>query len=293
MSNRIGIDLGGTKIDCIVLSPDGRTLFERRVPTPKGYDAVVAAIAQLVAEAGEGTVGIGSPGSESPRTGLWRNSNIQDSNGRPFRQDLEKAIGRPVRMENDANCFALSEALDGAGTGKGIVAFFTVGTALGGGLVINGKLVRGVNAEAGEFGHTPLPWPNQSEWPLIPCFCGKMGCAEQYVSGTGLQRDHEKVTGERKSGKEIVAAARAGDGKAQASLDRLSDRFARVCANLQTIIDPDVIVVGGGLSELPELVEKIPPLVSRYSFSGSSEVLVVRAKHGERSGVRGAARLWD
>ncbi|MFN0191776.1 MAG: ROK family protein [Aestuariivirga sp.] len=291
--NRIGIDMGGTKIDCVALSPDGQVVFEKRVPTPRGYEAVVATIAELVKEAGEGSVGIGAPGSESPRTGLWRNSNVQDMQGKPFRRDLEKAIGRPVRMENDANCVALSEAIDGAGVGKPIVAFFTVGTALGGGLVVNGKLVHGINAEAGEFGHTPLPWPNESEWPLIQCYCGKKGCAEKYVSGTGLQQDHAKVTGETKSGKEIVAAARAGDAKAIASLDRLADRFARICANIQTIIDPDVIIVGGGLSELPELVEQLPPRISHYSFSGTAEVPVLRAKFGEKSGVRGAARLWD
>ncbi|NJM30054.1 MAG: ROK family protein [Rhizobiales bacterium] len=291
--NRIGIDMGGTKIDCVALSPDGQVVFEKRVPTPRGYEAVVATIAELVKLAGEGSVGIGAPGSESPKTGLWRNSNVQDTQGKPFRRDLEKAIGRPVRMENDANCVALSEALDGAGVGKPIVAFFTVGTALGGGLVVNGKLVHGINAEAGEFGHTPLPWPNESEWPLIQCFCGKKGCAEKYVSGTGLQQDHAKVTGEQKSGKEIVAAARAGNPKAMASLDRLADRFARICANIQTIIDPDVIVVGGGLSELPELVEQLPPRISRYSFSGTAQVPVLRAAFGEKSGVRGAARLWD
>ena len=196
-------------------------------------------------------------------------------------------------MENDANCFALSEAIDGAGQGYPVVAFFTVGTALGGGLVVNGKLVVGANGEAGEFGHTALPWPNESEWPMLPCFCGKKGCAEQYVSGTGLQRDHLKVTGEDISGKEIVSRARRGDAKAKASLARLQDRFARIAANIGCVVDPDVFVIGGGLSELPELVDELPPLISRYSFSGTAEAKVVRAKHGEKSGVRGAARLWD
>ena len=174
-----------------------------------------------------------------------------------------------------------------------VVAFFTVGTALGGGLVVNGKLMVGANGEAGEFGHTALPWPNDSEWPLLPCFCGKKGCAEQYVSGTGLQRDHLRVTGEDISSKEIVARARGGDAKAQASLQRLQDRFARVAANIACVVDPDVFVIGGGLNELPELVEQLPPLISRYSFSGTAVAKVVRAKHGEKSGVRGAAQLWD
>ena len=293
MSKRIGIDLGGTKIDAITLSLTGETLFEKRVATPKTYEAVVSAIRGLVLEAGEGSVGIGSPGSNSRKTNLWRNSNLLFCNGKPFQRDLETAIGRSVRMENDANCFALSEAIDGAGQGYAVVAFFTVGTALGGGLVVNGKLITGANGEAGEFGHTALPWPNESEWPMLPCFCGKKGCAEQYVSGTGLQRDHLKVTGEDISGKEIVSRARRGDAKSMASLSRLQDRFARVAANIGCVVDPDVFVIGGGLSELPELVEQLPPLISRYSFSGTAVAKVVRAKHGEKSGVRGAARLWD
>ncbi|MGB8312913.1 MAG: ROK family protein [Aestuariivirga sp.] len=293
MSRRIGIDLGGTKIDAIALSATGETLFEKRVATPKTYDTVISAIAGLVHEAGEGSVGIGSPGSNSRTAQIWRNSNLQFCNGQPFQRDLEAAIGRPVKMENDANCFALSEAIDGAGKGYSVVAFFTIGTALGGGLVVNGKLVVGANGEAGEFGHTALPRPNESEWPMLPCFCGKTGCAEQYVSGTGLQHDHLRVTGENLSGKEIVARARSGDAKAQASLLRLQDRFARVVANIASVVDPDVFVIGGGLNELPELVEQLPPLISRYSFSGTAAAKVVRASHGEKSGVRGAARLWD
>jgi len=293
MIKRIGIDLGGTKIDAITLSDTGQALFEKRVATPKTYDAVVAAIGDLVLAAGQGNVGIGSPGSNSRKTNLWRNSNLLFCNGKPFQHDLETAIGRSVRMENDANCFALSEAIDGAGQGYAVVAFFTVGTALGGGLVVNGKLITGANGEAGEFGHTPLPWPNESEWPMLPCFCGKKGCAEQYVSGTGLQRDHFRVTGEDIPGREIVSNAREGDAKAMASLSRLQDRFARIATNIGCVVDPDVFVIGGCLSELPELVEQLPPLISRYSFSGTAAAKVVRAKYGEKSGVRGAARLWD
>jgi fructokinase len=263
------------------------------VATPKTYEGIVAAIGSLVQEAGEGSVGVGAPGSRSRVSGQWRNANILLCNNKPFQADLEAVTGRPVKMENDANCFALSEAIDGAGQGYGVVAFFTVGTALGGGLVVNGKLVVGANGEAGEFGHTALPWPNASEWPLLPCFCGKSGCAEQYVSGTGLQRDHLHVTGEDISSREIVARARGGDAMAVASLLRLQERFARVAANIACVIDPDVYVIGGGLNELPELVEQLPPLISRYSFSGAAVAKVVRAKHGEKSGVRGAARLWD
>lgn len=292
MRPHIGIDLGGTKIDAIALSAAGDTVFENRIATPKSYDGIVSAIRDLVQAAGDGTVGIGAPGSLSRKTGLWRNANILVCNGRPFKADLETAIGRSIAMDNDANCFALSEAVDGAGQGYSVVAFFTIGTALGGGLVIDGKVVVGANSEAGEFGHTALPWPNDSEWPLLPCFCGKKGCAEQYVSGTGLARDHLKVTGEDISGKEIVARARGGNAGALASLARLQDRFARVAANIACVVDPDVFVIGGGLSELPELVEEMPPLISRYSFSGTAEAKVVRARHGEKSGVRGAARLW-
>jgi fructokinase len=296
--DRIGIDLGGTKIDAIVLGRDGRVLFEKRVPTPKAYDAILAAIAGLVREAEahaapEATVGIGAPGSAAPVTGLWRNANILSSNGKPMQADIERLLGRAVRLENDANCFALSEAHDGAGAGYAMVACFTIGTALGGGLVIDGRLRHGPNNEAAEFGHTPLPWPNESEWPLIPCFCGKAGCVEQYVSGTGLQRDYNKVAGQNLKGPDIVAKARAGDHQAKAAIDRLADRLARLTAAIVNVIDPDSYVIGGGLSGLPELVEELGPRAGRYAFSGAARVNVARAKHGEKSGVRGAARLWS
>ncbi|MGE3875454.1 MAG: ROK family protein [Parvibaculaceae bacterium] len=296
--DRIGIDLGGTKIDAIVLAGDGRVRFEKRVPTPKSYDAVLTAIAGLVREAEthagpEATVGIGAPGSAAPRTGLWRNANILSLNGKPMPQDIERRIGRAVRLENDANCFALSEAYDGAGAGHAMVACFTIGTALGGGLVIGGRLRHGPNNEAAEFGHTPLPWPNESEWPLIPCFCGKAGCVEQYVSGTGLARDYAKATGEALKGQDIVAEARAGGAQAKAAIDRLADRLARLAAAIVNVADPDIFVIGGGLSGLPELVEELGPRAGRYTFSGAATVNVARAKHGEKSGVRGAARLWS
>lgn len=297
-TDRIGIDLGGTKIDAIVLGRDGSVLFETRVATPKSYDAILAQIAILVREArhraGEGaSIGIGAPGSASPRTGLWRNANILACNGKPMVADIERLIGHEVRMENDANCFALSEAHDGAGAGREVVACFTIGTALGGGLVIDGKLRRGPNGEAAEFGHTPMPWPNDSEWPLIPCFCGKKGCVEQYVSGSGLAHDYARVTGMELKGPDIVAKARAGDAGAIAAIDRLADRLARLTAAIVNVIDPDIFVIGGGLSVLPELVEELGQRASRYTFSGAAVVEVARARHGEKSGVRGAARLWS
>ena len=295
--DRIGIDLGGTKIDAIVLAGDGRIRFEKRVATPKTYETILAAIAGLVheaeAHAGAGaTVGIGAPGSVAPATGLWRNANILDCNGKPMPADIERMLGRPVRLENDANCFALSEAHDGAGAGHGVVACFTIGTALGGGLVIDGKVRHGPNNEAAEFGHTPMPWPNDSEWPLIPCFCGKAGCVEQYVSGTGLTRDYAKATGVALKGPDIVAKARTGDALAKAAIDRLADRLARLTAAIVNVVDPDIVVIGGGLSGLPELVEELGPRAGRYAFSGAASVKVARARHGEKSGVRGAARLW-
>ena len=292
--NRIGIDIGGTKIDAILLGPAGDVLFERRVATPQGYGGIIAAVGALVAATGDNTasIGIGSPGSASPVTGLWRNANILVCNGKPFTADLQAALGRPVRMENDANCFALSEAQDGAGAGHGIVAFFTVGTALGGGLVIDGKVRSGPNAEAAEFGHLPLPWPDASEWPPLPCFCGKAGCVEQYVSGTGMARNYRTATGRDLAGKDIVARARAGEAEAAAALRRLSRRFGKLVAALVNTLDPDIFVVGGGMSGLPELVEHIPEQAARFSFSRAAQVKVVRAHHGEKSGVRGAARLW-
>jgi fructokinase len=294
--DRIGIDLGGTKIDAIVLSGDGRVQFEKRVPTPGSYDAILAAIALLLRQARphaekEATIGIGAPGSASPETGLWRNANILECNGKPMASDIERLIGHEVRMDNDANCFALSEAYDGAGAGHAVVACFTIGTALGGGFVIDGRLRHGPNSEAAEFGHTPMPWPNAREWPLLPCFCGKAGCVEQYVSGTGLARDFLRATGEDLKGPEIVAKARAGEAEAMAAIDRLADRLARLTAAIVNVLDPDVFVIGGGLSGLRELVDDLGSRASRYTFSGRATVKVARAKHGEKSGVRGAARL--
>jgi fructokinase len=290
---RIGIDIGGTKIDAIVFDRADAVIFEKRIETPKAYAPMIKAIAALVHEAGAGSVGIGAPGSADPATGIWRNSNFVASNGQPMERDLLAAIGRPVRIENDANCFALSEARDGAGAGHGVVAFFTLGTGLGGGLVVNGKVIRGAHGEAAEFGHTGLPWMTEQDWPPVPCFCGKAGCAEMYVSGTGLELDFKRVAGEALRGPEIIALARGGDARGQAAIQRLQNRFARICAQMLNVIDPDIFVMGGGLSVLPELVEDLPPLIAKYTFSGTALPKVVRAQHGGNSGVRGAARLWD
>ncbi len=288
---RIGVDIGGTKIACAVFDEQGQIVHETRVATPRDYGAIVAAVATLVQAAGAGSVGIGAPGSLGP-DGLWRNCNITLCNGKPLLADLQRSIGRAIRMENDANCFALSEALDGAGKGHSIVAFFTIGTGLGGGLVIDGKLIRGANGEAAEFGHTGLPWMTQEDWPPVECFCGKRGCTEMYVSGTGLAKDYARSTGETVDGPTIIGRARAGEAAAQAALARMQTRFARVVGNLVNIIDPDIVVMGGGMANLPELVEELPGLVAHYSFSGAAKVKIARAAFGDASGVRGAALLW-
>ena len=293
LSHKIGIDIGGTKIDAIVFDAAHKIILEKRINTPKDYFAMIKAVAGLVHEAGAGSVGIGAPGSANPQTDLWRNSNYLVSNGKPMLKDLQAAIGRAIRIENDANCFALSEARDGAGAGYGVVAFFTIGTGLGGGLVVGGKIIRGANAEAAEFGHTSLPWMTQLDWPPVPCFCGKAGCAEMYVSGPGLIGDYKRIVGVELTGPEIIARARSGEAAADGALKRLQNRFARICAQLLNVIDPDIFIMGGGLSSLPELVEELPPLITPYTFSGSAVPRVARAKHGGNSGVRGAAGLWE
>jgi fructokinase len=294
---RIGIDLGGTKIETLALGEAGEELFRRRAPTPQGYDAVLAAIAQLVAAAeqaaGEGTVGIGAPGSRSPAGGFWRNCNLEFCNGRDLPGDLAAALGRPVKVENDANCFALSEAIDGAGAGAWTVYGVTAGTGLGGGMTIGGRLHRGANSAAAEIGHVPLPWLRPEDFPLAPCYCGLEGCAEQYISGTGLARDYRKVTGIELRGEVIIARAADGEAAAEAALDRLHDRFARFLSVIVNILDPDAIVLGGGLSKVPGFCEAVSARVPRTTFARDIAVRFMPAKHGDASGVRGAARLWD
>jgi fructokinase len=296
---RLGVDLGGTKIEAIALSPDGAVLEQRRVPTPNSYADTIKAIRDLVGAveravgASNLPVGIGTPGSASPVTGLWRNSNALFLNGTQFGADLPAALNRPLRIENDANCFVLSEAQDGAAAGKRVVFGVTLGTGFGGGFVFDGRVHRGANAVAGEAGHIPLPWPNDHDLPLQQCYCGKLGCVERYVSGPGLVRDYARLTGSEISAAEIVARLARADGPARVAIDLFFDRLARLFGVVVTLVDPDVIVVGGGLSGLPGLIENVSAAVPRYVFGGEGRVPIVLARHGESSGVRGAAALWD
>ena len=295
---RIGIDLGGTKIEGIVLDGSGRASARGRVPTPRDdYDATLRAIAGVVRElehesAGECTIGVGIPGTISPATGLVKNANSTCLNGRPLREDLARALGRLVRLANDANCFALSEALDGAAVGAGVVFGVILGTGVGGGLVVRGDAIAGANAIAGEWGHNPLPWPTDDERDGPECWCGRRGCLEMYLSGPGLMRDFGRATGVALDAASIATAAVSGDGRAQAALERYADRLARGLATIVNVLDPDVIVLGGGLSNLEGLYEAVPRLWSRWIFSDRVRTKLLPPRHGDASGVRGAARLW-
>jgi fructokinase len=298
---RIGIDFGGTKIEAAAIDRDGRFLARVRAATPRDYAASLETVRDLVAEAerqagiapgGKRFVGVVTPGSISPKTGLIRNANSQWLNGRPFREDLSATLGASVRMANDANCLALSEANDGAVAGGAVVFAAILGTGCGGGLVAHGRVIEGANAIAGEWGHTPLPWPSSDEHPAPPCWCGRHGCLELYISGTGFEADHARVAGRRLAGAAIAAAARQGDAQAQASLVRYIERLGRGLAVICNIIDPDVIVLGGGMSNLPELYERVPAAVARWIFSDVCSTPIVPAKYGDSSGVRGAAMLW-
>jgi fructokinase len=294
---RIGIDLGGTKIEAIAIDAAGRECFRRRVATPRGdYKATVESVAGLVFEAdkidGQGTVGVGIPGALSPVTGLVKNANSTWLNGRSLRSDLEARLGRPVRLANDANCFALSEAIDGAGAGKRVVFGVIVGTGTGAGIIVDGRVVVGANAIAGEWGHNPMPWPDAAEWPGPPCYCGQTGCTEVFLSGPGLARDHEQATRERLDPVAIAERAAAGSETARATLDRYANRMARALAGVINVIDPDVIVLGGGLSNLEMLYDRVPHLWKPFVFSDSVMTPLVPAAHGDSGGVRGAAWLW-
>lgn len=295
MTLRLGIDLGGSKIEIVALGPDGTERARRRVATPRGdYDGTVAAVAGLVrsveAELGRtGTVGIGMPGAISPASGLIKNANSTWLIGKPLDRDLAAALDRPVRLANDANCFALSEAVDGAGAGRAVVFGVILGTGVGGGLVVDGRVVTGANAIAGEWGHTPLPWPERHELPGPDCYCGRRGCIETFLSGPALARDH----GDRGIDAERVAAtAAAGDAAARASLARYTRRLAKSLAGLINVIDPEVIVLGGGMSNLAELYDEVPRLWADYVFSDRVATALEPARHGDSSGVRGAAWLW-
>ncbi len=292
---RIGIDLGGTKIEIIALDPEGQERHRERIATPGDYHGVVGAIRGLVeaaeARLGErGSVGIGMPGCISPATGLVKGANSVFLNGMPFDKDLAQALGRPVRVTNDANCFALSEASDGAAAGKRVVFGVIMGTGCGGGVVVDGRVLEGPHAIAGEWGHTPLPWPSAVEVPGRRCWCGRHGCLETWISGTGLAQDcdgpgaRDAVSVERR--------AEAGEERARAALARHADRLARGLAVIIDLIDPDAIVLGGGVSNMQHLYEAVPRLLPAYVFSDVVTTPVLKAKHGDSSGVRGAAWLW-
>jgi len=295
---RIGIDLGGTKIEGIALAADGRERLRRRLAAPRGnYDDSVRAIIELVAaleaETGErGTIGVGIPGAVSPATGLIKNANSTWLIGRPLAEDLSRALARPVRLANDANCFALSEATDGAAAGAAVVFGVIIGTGTGGGVVVNGRVVAGANAIAGEWGHNPMPAPTDDERPGPACYCGRSGCIETFLSGPALSRDYAASGGDEVSAREIAARAAAGESRAGATLARYESRFARAIASVINLLDPDVIVLGGGLSNIERLYANVPALWSPFVFSDKVTTRLVRAVHGDSSGVRGAAWLW-
>ncbi|HEY2226513.1 MAG TPA: ROK family protein [Xanthobacteraceae bacterium] len=295
---RIGVDLGGTKIEVIALDDGGRTLLRRRVPTPVGdYDGTLNAVAELVLSAEKelgkaATVGVATPGAISPKTDMIKNSNSTALNGKPLDRDLASRLARPVRLENDANCFALSEAVDGAGADARVVFGVILGTGVGGGIVIDKQLLVGRNWIAGEWGHNPLPWVGDSERPGAPCYCGKAGCVETFLSGGGLVREYVAHTGLRASAEDIALAASAGNQQARACVGAYRDRLARSLAAVINLIDPDAVVLGGGLSNIPLLYDALPALVARHAFSESIDTPIVQAKHGDSSGVRGAAWLW-
>jgi fructokinase len=269
-ARRIGIDLGGTKIEALAFDTEGREVFRKRIASPRGdYAATIAAISGLVREAGEGTVGVGIPGALSRATGLVKNANSTWLIGKPLKQDLEKAIGREVRLANDANCFALSEAADGAGAGAEVVFGVILGTGVGGGIVVRGHVLTGPNAIAGEWGHNALPLPQAEDLPLRPCYCGREGCIETYLSGPALERDGGEL-----------------------ALGRYEERLARALAGVINLLDPDVIVLGGGVSNIARLYANVPRLWKRHVFSDRVDTRLLRPKHGDASGVRGAAWLW-
>ena len=296
---RIGIDLGGTKIEGIAIADDGAERLRRRIPAPRGdYGKTLTAVAGLVqaieGELGvQGTVGVGIPGTISPATGLIKNANSTWLIGRPLAEDLPRLLGRPVRLANDANCFALSEATDGAAAGAGVVFGVIVGTGTGGGVVVNGRVLTGANAIAGEWGHNPLPAPRDSESPGPPCYCGRRGCIETFLSGPALAREYAAAGGASVTAQEVAARATAGEARALAVLDRYAERMARALASVMNLLDPDAIVLGGGVSNIDRLYERVPQLWPPHVFSDHVATRLVRARHGDSSGVRGAAWLWN
>jgi fructokinase len=295
---QIGIDLGGTKIEGIGLEADTLLAVRRRVTTPRNYAGTIDAIADLVAElereAGRsGSVGVGIPGVVRHATGLVKNANSTWLNGRPLREDLAGRLGREVRIANDANCFALSEAVDGAAAGRPIVFGVIIGTGTGGGIAANGQVLIGTNAISGEWGHNPMPWPEADEWPGPSCYCGRTGCIETFLSGPGLSRDHQAATGEALEAVLIAARAASGDPAAVQSMVRYEGRLARALASVINVVDPHAIVLGGGLSNIERLYARVPRLWTPFVFSDHVATVLLRAQHGDSSGVRGAAWLWS
>ena len=298
---RIGIDLGGTKIEALAIDAGGRERARKRIGSPAGdYALTIEAIRGLVAEVESGLgvrarVGIGTPGAVSPASGRIKNANSTQLNGRPLVADLVQALGREVRVANDADCFALSEASDGAGAGRRVVFGVILGTGVGGGLVVDGRPWVGPNAIAGEWGHNELPSRTEAGLPATECYCGRRRCIETYLSGPGLAADHARLASAASTAadaRQVVALARAGDVQAKAALDRYCRRLASALATVINIVDPDVIVLGGGLSQIDELYPALPPLLAEYVFSDRCDTPVLRNRHGDASGVRGAAWLW-
>ena len=295
---RIGLDVGGTKLEGIALADNGEVLTRTRIAAPRDdyqqtVDAIVSLVGNIESDAGQtGTVGVGIPGVISPATGLVKNSNSTWLNGQPLARDLAVALRRPVRTANDANCFALSEAADGAAAGVPVVFGVILGTGTGGGLVVSGEVVVGSNAIAGEWGHNPMPWPRAGEWPGESCYCGRTGCIETFLSGPGLARDFEFAAQQQERAERIVDLADAGHSGAMLCLDRYEDRLARALASIINVVDPDVIVLGGGLSNISRLYAAVPARWAAYVFSDAVTTRLVKAQHGDASGVRGAAWLW-
>ncbi len=299
MDLRIGVDLGGTKIEAIALDRSGATLARKRVDTPRGnYPATVEAIGSLVEDVereagGRGTVGMATPGARSLETGLMKNCNSVWLNGQPLPEDVAKRLARPVRIANDANCFALSEAVDGSARGAQSCFGVILGTGCGGGIVVRGAIVEGANSIAGEWGHNPLPAPRPEDQPLPPCYCGRLGCIETFLSGPGLAADHERVSGERLEAARIAQRAGEADAACLRTLERYGERLARSLAVVINILDPDVVVLGGGLSSIARLYERVPRLWGAHVISDSVRTRLAPPTHGDSGGVRGAAWLWN
>ncbi|MDT2035414.1 fructokinase [Providencia rettgeri] len=299
---RIGIDLGGTKIEVIALDDSGNTLFRKRIPTPRGdYDATLKAIASLVADAEtatglSGSVGVGIPGTLSPVTGKVKNANSTWLNGKPFDADLSHLLNREVKMANDANCLAVSESVDGAGAGEKVVFAVIIGTGCGAGIAINGQVHSGGNGVAGEWGHNPLPWQDEQDRQFLvseSCYCGLTGCTELFVSGTGFMADYTKLSGCKKTGMKIVELAQIGDEHAVIALENYLNRLAKALGQAINMLDPDVIVLGGGMSNVDYLYEALPERIRQWVFGGECDTPIRKAVHGDSSGVRGAAWLFS